>query len=340
MRVLYVASSLLEPSALLAGANRARRDDLRLLDRLSASDSQCRHGVQGALVGALLVVSAAMARNSDRASLIDEPWRLLGPFAASLAISGALFLTIYGLARWKGMASPGIGRAYFSFLALYWMTAPLAWLYAIPYERFLSPLGATKANVWTLALVSEGGIGALAFAGLTVVGWTAVVPFTQPDQMLAHRVERAYRTSGPAAALAMMSAHERINFPPDWQPPPRQFPGEPPLSEVLDMLEAVADRPHAGWIDEVYSRQFQDRVVQDEYAWPEQLLSEHSIRLAAILPRLPRGPEMARAFQHPIPSIDLVLKGDTLGPQFRLTQAQRSALETLLRLAGEGKDLR
>ena len=105
-------------------------------------------------VGLLLVLSAALARNYDRASLMHEPWRLLGPFVASLAISGLLFLTIYGFARWKGMSSPGICRAYLSFLALYWMTAPLAWLYGIPYERFLSPLDAINANLWTLALVS------------------------------------------------------------------------------------------------------------------------------------------------------------------------------------------
>jgi hypothetical protein len=110
---------------------------------------------RGALiVGALLVLSAALARNYDQASLTNEPRRLLGPFAASLAISGPLFLTIYGIARWKGMESPGIGRAYLSFLGLYWMTAPLAWLYGIPYEAFLSPVEAVRANLWTLALVS------------------------------------------------------------------------------------------------------------------------------------------------------------------------------------------
>src|SRR4051794_2634223 len=75
-------------------------------------------------VGALLVLSAALARNYDRASLLHEPWRLAGPFVASLAISGALFLTIYGYASWKGMLhDPGIGQAYCAFLSLYWMTA-------------------------------------------------------------------------------------------------------------------------------------------------------------------------------------------------------------------------
>ncbi len=46
------------------------------------------------VVAAMLVLAAALARNYDRASLMDEPWRLLGPFAASLAISGPLFLII------------------------------------------------------------------------------------------------------------------------------------------------------------------------------------------------------------------------------------------------------
>ena len=36
------------------------------------------------------------------------------------------------------MNGPGICRAYLSFLAVYWMTAPLAWLYGVPYEQFLS----------------------------------------------------------------------------------------------------------------------------------------------------------------------------------------------------------
>jgi hypothetical protein len=40
------------------------------------------------------------------------------------------------------------------FLGLFWMTAPLAWLYAIPYERFLSPVDATAANLATLGLVA------------------------------------------------------------------------------------------------------------------------------------------------------------------------------------------
>jgi hypothetical protein len=387
-------------------------------------------------VGALLVLSAALARNYDRASLLDEPWRLLGPFVASLAISGLLFLTIYGLARWKGMADPGIGRAYLSFLTLYWMTAPLAWLYGIPYERFLSSVGATEANLWTLGLVSVwrmvlmirvvsvlfrlriraalplvvlvadvvaltalhlvplpvvsvmGGInpeqqavaatallvrvvgwltlpiwivlvgiviyssrnepawqvsstpdvprsrrGALILTGLILLAWASLLPFTQREQLLARRVDRTYHHNGPAAALALMSAHNRFDFPPGWQPPPRRFPGEPPTNEILDTLEALAAQPHADWIGDLYSRRFQDRVHYDSQRWPDELLSEHAARLADILTRLPRGPEMARALQYPDTLIEQWSKfhGD-------MTKEQRTALDTLLRLAGQAND--
>jgi hypothetical protein len=388
-------------------------------------------------VAALLVLSAALARNYDQASLKDEPWRLAGAFGASLAISGPLFVMIYGLARWKGMASPGIGRAYLSFLALYWMMAPMAWLYGIPYERFLSLAEATEANLYTLGLVSAwrvalmvrvvsvvfglrvrealplvmlvadvaivtalklvpvpifsvmGGISpdqqvialvalltallgwlslpfwilyvgivafssrtkpewratstperpasgraALAFAGLTVMSWVALFPLTQPEQMLARRVERIYRTSGPAAAVAVMSGHNRADFPRAWQPPPRQYPGEPTTTEMLDTLEALAGQPHPVWIDEVYSNRFRHRMLYDEYQWPNELLGEHVIRLADILSRLPRGAEMARSFQDPYRRIDELLNK----PEEAVSKDQRAALEILRRLAGPGKE--
>jgi hypothetical protein len=386
-------------------------------------------------IASVFVLSAALARNYDRVSLLHEPWRLAGPFVASLAISGPLFLTVYLFARSKGMHGPGICRAYLSFLALYWMTAPLAWLYGIPYERFYSLLDAVHANLWTLAVVSAwrvallarvvsvvfdlriraalplvmlvadiaalpalhliplpvvqvmGGInpeereiafsallatalcwaslplwvmlaasaaysarnkpdwrvpatadgpakwrGALACAVLAVVAWAAFLPFTQPEQRLAARVERAYRTAGPAAALALMSAHDRTAFPRDWHPPPHQFPGDPPTSEVLDALEALADHPHADWLGDIYARRFQDRIRYESYRWPDELLDEHAVRLAAILSRLRTGPEMARALSRS--EIERRLAPDQPLP---ITNDQRIALETLLRLAEPSK---
>jgi hypothetical protein len=49
---------------------------------------------------------------------------------------------------------PKILAGFRAFLGLFWMTAPLAWLYAIPYEHFLSDFGAAQARVNTLGLVA------------------------------------------------------------------------------------------------------------------------------------------------------------------------------------------
>jgi hypothetical protein len=46
------------------------------------------------------------------------------------------------------------GRGYLAFLALFWMTAPMAWLYGVPYERHMAPEGALAFNLLTLGFVS------------------------------------------------------------------------------------------------------------------------------------------------------------------------------------------
>jgi hypothetical protein len=388
------------------------------------------------VAAALLVLSAGLARNYDQASLRDEPWRLLGPFIASLAINGPLFLTIYGIARWKGIHGPGIGRAYLSFLTLYWMTAPLAWLYGIPYEAFLPPHEAARANLWTLGLVSAwrvalmvrvvsvvfnlpvraalplvmivadsaalaalhllplpiisvmGGVnptnqmiaatallatlvgwltlpvwgvlmfftaysrrtvpewqvpshperagrsrGALGFAVLVIAFWAALLPLTQPAQILAHRVERTYRSNGPAAALTLMSAHARTDFPFGWQPPPPRFPAEPPNSEFLTVLEVIAEQPQADWVRALYCRQFQDRARQGWLDWPQEPLSQHAIQIVHILERLPEGPMMARALVDAHEGFHYLL-----GPHSEVKPDEFTALTALVQLAGEEKD--
>ena len=105
-------------------------------------------------IGALFVLSAAFARDYDGEDLLHEPWHLLIPFAASIVASFLLFIFVNFPAFAEDGKRPSAFSAYCSFLALFWMTAPLAWLYAIPYERFLSPGVATSANLWTLALVA------------------------------------------------------------------------------------------------------------------------------------------------------------------------------------------
>jgi hypothetical protein len=104
-------------------------------------------------LGLLFVLSAGFAREYDGEDLLREPWHLLLPLGASLATAtllfGLLWLVFEG---WKTFESTA--KAYRSFLALYWMTAPLAWLYAIPFERWLSDGDATRANLWLLGIVA------------------------------------------------------------------------------------------------------------------------------------------------------------------------------------------
>jgi hypothetical protein len=105
-------------------------------------------------VGLLFVLSAGLAREYDGEDLLHEPWHALLPLAASLASSLLLFTLAYGIAMCKGASWRAFFSNYLTFLGLFWMTAPLAWLYAIPYEQFLSPANAIRANLLTLAVVA------------------------------------------------------------------------------------------------------------------------------------------------------------------------------------------
>jgi hypothetical protein len=105
-------------------------------------------------LGMILVFSAAFAREYDGEDLLHEPWHLLLPLVASLATSFILFGLISLIAWCRHAGLRGFWSRYRAFLGLYWMTAPLAWLYAIPVERFLSAGDATTANLNFLGCVS------------------------------------------------------------------------------------------------------------------------------------------------------------------------------------------
>ena len=98
-------------------------------------------------LGLLFVLSAGLAREYDGVYLLPEFWHALLPLAASL-VTGALFWALF-FWPWRGGAP-----SWRSFQGVFWLSAPLAWLYAIPYERFLAPLDAFYANLATLAFVS------------------------------------------------------------------------------------------------------------------------------------------------------------------------------------------
>lgn len=105
-------------------------------------------------LGAFFVLAAGLAREYDGVSLRDEPWHLLIPFGASLAAATLLYGLLF-LTSWLRQQHPrGFWRGWFRFLGLFWLTAPMALLYGIPYERFLPELDAVRANLLTLGVVA------------------------------------------------------------------------------------------------------------------------------------------------------------------------------------------
>jgi hypothetical protein len=130
-------------------------------------------------LGLVFVLSAGLAREYDGADLLHEPWHMLLPIPASLATSFLLFCLTFVVAYAKDNSNdtepkhPLFWRGYWMFLGLFWLTAPLAWFYAIPYERFLSAEGATLANLYTLALVAVWRVALMCRVVTVLMGFQA-----------------------------------------------------------------------------------------------------------------------------------------------------------------------
>ncbi len=105
-------------------------------------------------LGLVFVLSAGLAREYDGEYLIGEPWHLVLPLAASVVGCIALTLLV-GLLSWSRMVRDvSLLTKFGAMLNVYWMTAPMACLYALPFERLMSPDLATRANLTLLAIVS------------------------------------------------------------------------------------------------------------------------------------------------------------------------------------------
>jgi hypothetical protein len=151
------------------------------------------------LVGLLFVCAAALAREYDGEDLRRQPWHLLIPLGASLALSFLLFVIIR---RWRDTRRT-FWSEYRSFLGLFWLTAPLALLYGIPYERFLSPLGAVQANLWTLAVVAAWRVALMTRVVAVFTGRSTTASFFLV-MLLADAVAIAALFSVPVPTLQVM----------------------------------------------------------------------------------------------------------------------------------------
>lgn len=337
-------------------------------------------------IGFLFVLSAGFARECDGEDLVHEPWYLAIPVVASVASSFVLFTLAYGIAWKKGAAMPAFFQAYWAFLGLFWMTAPLAWLYAIPYEHFLSPAEAMRANLATLGVVAlwrvmvmirvlavffgytmgealflvmtfavilalalisflpvplidvmggirlserdqilrntaaaitqlsccslpfwlggilyvldhttkltprelrshpvrVGSLAWLAVASLAV--WPFVLPYTQPAQMRRYEIEKLFRESRVAEALEEMSRHRPGDYPPGWEPPPRQFHLFNRDDNLIVVLEELARADHADWVRDAYLDRM-PRMLRHGYFLQEEQFQQ----IGAALKRIPGG---------------------------------------------------
>ena len=102
----------------------------------------------------IFVFSAAFAREYDAEYILHRPWIMLVPLGASLVSSLLLWCVLWLATIGASTSAPPFWRNYRVFLGLFWMTAPLAWLYAIPVERFLAPADAVRANYAFLGIVA------------------------------------------------------------------------------------------------------------------------------------------------------------------------------------------
>jgi hypothetical protein len=123
---------------------------LTILAYLFGSRSAIEHVVAddwAVLVGLALLPSAALARSYRAHDLRKQWWHLVLPFVAALTLALLLFASL-------GTGAPAWPRGPASLAALVLLTAPLAWLYAIPFERFLSWPWAVRARLLTLGVVA------------------------------------------------------------------------------------------------------------------------------------------------------------------------------------------
>lgn len=119
------------------------------------------------VVGVLLVWGAGINRHYDLHNLIEQHRLVWLPFIMVLVSSSLIYFCIYFafLRRKKEEEKrPGFFRQFPLFLGAFLLTAPIAWIYAIPVEHFTNadPLTSAKWNMAFLAIVSLWRVGLIA----------------------------------------------------------------------------------------------------------------------------------------------------------------------------------
>jgi hypothetical protein len=109
-------------------------------------------------VGLALAATTGLARHYDNKDLLRQPWFLVLPAAAALALASVMFGVLCLVLLLKGRSPPAFLPGWWSLLGLFLCTAPFAWVYAIPYQRFLSLGGTVRAKLTTLGVVATARV--------------------------------------------------------------------------------------------------------------------------------------------------------------------------------------
>ncbi|TWU47334.1 hypothetical protein Poly51_51340 [Rubripirellula tenax] len=157
-----------------AGSNNAKWWDVFLaLVGVRTSIHRVIHARRGWLFTGFLVCTAALGREYDGISLLHQPADLLGSFAASLLLSSVLFLWFWAGLNACKIRLVGPWKHAVVFLTGYWLTAPLAWIYAVPVESMTDEVTALRYNLTALSVVSIWRV--LLFARVTSIQFR--IPF-------------------------------------------------------------------------------------------------------------------------------------------------------------------
>lgn len=102
-------------------------------------------------------------------------------------------------------------------------------------------------------------------AAVSLLIWCAILPITQPEQQLRHRVESLLHEGKFPAAVQLMSAHQRSDFPAHWDPPPRVGYGESSPS-VVDVMLAILQTDAQPWVADLYLEKYGNYLGKG-YRW-------------------------------------------------------------------------
>jgi hypothetical protein len=104
--------------------------------------------------GIVLVLLTGIARNYDQNYALETPVWLIGPLVFSLFSGSFVYVIVVCCFAKRHLPQTPTYSQWPTFMSLFWMTAPIAWLYAIPVERFFESYQAAQANLALLAVVS------------------------------------------------------------------------------------------------------------------------------------------------------------------------------------------